>query len=141
MATNEISYEHEDVVGLLELFQYHDNLHKKYKKVCKAIEKWDEMESQGTELKPAQEKQKGIDRENRKELLSLLTMITKILLKNEIVVIWNNKTAAWRDKIQKFTHIQTEINNKMLDNWKQIAVLDQDADGDHDGHNENEENH
>jgi len=71
--------------------------------------------------------------------LSLLTMITKILLKNEIVVIWNNKTAAWRDKIQKFTHIQTEINNKMLDNWKQIAVLDHEADGD--GDNENEENH
>jgi len=74
--------------------------------------------------------------------LSLLTMITKILLKNEIVVIWNNKTAAWRDKIHKFTQIQTEINNKMLDNWKQIAVIDQEADGDHDGDGDNnEENH
>jgi len=73
--------------------------------------------------------------------LSLLTMITKILLKNEIVVIWNNKTAAWRDKIHKFTQIQTEINNKMLDNWKQIAVLDHDQEADGDGDAENEENH
>jgi len=129
-----LRYEHEDVVGLLELFRYHDDLHKKYKKVCKAIEKWDEMESQGTELKPAQEKQKGIDRENRKQLLCLLTMITKILLKNEIVLIWNNKTAAWRDKIQKFSQIQTDITNKMLANWKNVAVVEADGDGD------NEEN-
>ena len=91
------------------------------------------MEAQGTELKPAQEKQKGVDRDNRKELLSLLTIITKIILKNEIVLIWNKKTAAWRDKIQQFSKIQTDITNKMLQNWKGVAVVE--ADGD------NEDNH
>jgi len=124
-----LRYEHEDIRSLLELFKYHDDLYtKKYKKVCKSIEKWQEMETNGVELKPAQDKQKNIDFENRKQLTLLLNIITKIILKNEIVLIWNNKTSAWRDKIQQFAKIQTQITNKMLNNWKNVAQIDESND-------------
>merc|ERR1712228_915447 len=103
-----LRYEHEDIKSLLELFKYHDNLYKKYQKVVKSIEKWDEMETNGAQLKPAQDRQKNIDFTNRKQIFQLLTIITKIMLKNEVILIWNNKTTAWRDKIQQFSKIQTQ---------------------------------
>ena len=127
-----LRYEHEDIKSLLELFKYHDDLYnKRYKKVCKSIEKWQEMETNGVELKPNQDRQKNTDYTNRKQLKLLLNIVTKIILKNEIILIWNNKTSAWRDKIQQFSKIQTQITNKMLNNWKNIAQIDE---------NENENN-
>eukprot|EP01084_Bolivina_argentea_P024073 44920_1 len=123
-----LRYEQEDIKALLELFKYHEDLYKKYTKVKISIEKWEEIEANGNELKPAQDRQKGIDLQNRKSLLTLLNIVTKIILKNEIILIWNNKTTQWRDKIQQFAKIQTQITNKMLSNWKNIAVLDDNDD-------------
>lgn len=120
-----LRYEQEDVKALLELFKYHNDLYtKRYQKVCKSIEKWQEMETNGVELKPDKQRQKENDFETRKHIKLLLDIVTKIILRNEIVLIWNNKTAAFRDRIQAFTKLQTQITNKMLLNWKNVAVAD-----------------
>lgn len=120
-----LRYEHEDIKSLLELFKFHEDLYKKYSKIVAALNKFDEIEANGAELKPAQERQRENDKVKRKNINYLLDIITKIILKNEIILIWNNKTTAWRDKIQQFSKIQIQITNKMLNNWKNIAVVEQ----------------
>eukprot|EP00485_Elphidium_margaritaceum_P003784 CAMPEP_0202706204 /NCGR_PEP_ID=MMETSP1385-20130828/18658_1 /ASSEMBLY_ACC=CAM_ASM_000861 /TAXON_ID=933848 /ORGANISM="Elphidium margaritaceum" /LENGTH=439 /DNA_ID=CAMNT_0049364621 /DNA_START=20 /DNA_END=1342 /DNA_ORIENTATION=- len=125
-----LRYEHQDIKALLELFAFHSALYKRYQRVCKAIERWNELDANNTELKPNQEKQKEFDFATRKQVLSLLNIATKIMMKNEIVLVWNSKTSYFRDKIQMFTKIQTDITNKMLASWKNVAVE----------HNENDSN-
>merc|ERR1712087_630087 len=122
-----LRYEHEDVRALLELFKYYEGIHKRYGKVCGSIAKWDEMEANGADLKESQQKQRGVDRETRKKLKSLVDLVTQIILKNEMIGVWNAKTTAWEKKIQRFTKIQSEITNKMILNWKDLAEV---ADGD-----------
>merc|ERR1712087_293917 len=121
-----LRYEHEDVRALLELFKYYEGIDKRYKKVCAAIAKWEEMESAGTDLKESQQKQRGVDRETRKELKNLVGLVREIILKNEMIGVWNSKTTAWQEKIERFTKIQTEITTKMIVNWKDLAVGDDD---------------
>ena len=120
-----LRYEHEDIKALLELFKFHENKYAKYQKIEAAIAKLEELEANGTPLNDKQEKQREADREKRKECKALLDIVTKIIMKNEMISVWNNKTTAWRDKVQKFSKIQIEITNKMLANWKNIAVVEQ----------------
>jgi len=117
-----LRYEHEDVKALLELFKFHELKHAKYQKIEAAIKKLTDLESAGTPLNDKQEKQRESDKQKRKECKALLDIVTKIIMKNEMISVWNNKTTAWRDKVQSFSKIQIEITNKMLANWKQIAV-------------------
>eukprot|EP01084_Bolivina_argentea_P087781 158540_1 len=129
-----LRYEHEDIRALLELFRFHDAKYKKYQKVCRAIDKWNEMEANGkAPLKPSHQRQKSADKEERKELLQLLNIGTQIMLKNEIIYVWNHKTNAWSEKIQNFAKILTQITIKMINEWKNVEL-------EHDEHDENDAN-
>lgn len=117
-------YEHEDICSLLDLFRARDVVEKRYRKVCRAIDKWEEQESNGMQItKESHILQKRRDYQNRKQSKALLDIMSKIILKNEIHVIWNAKTSAWRDKIQKFAELQAQGTSKMLDDWKQIQNM------------------
>merc|ERR1712187_269405 len=45
-----LRYEHEDIKALLELFRYHQTLFAKYQKIEAAIQKLEELETNGTPL-------------------------------------------------------------------------------------------
>jgi len=55
----------------------------------------------------------------------LLDIVTKIIMKNEVISVWNAKTTEWRDKVQTFSKVQIEITNQMLSNWRNVVVNDQ----------------
>merc|ERR1712130_151233 len=120
-----LRYEHEDIKALLELFKFHELKYAKYEKIEAAIKKLTDLESAGTPLNDKQEKQRESDKEKRKECKALLDIVTKIIMKNEMISVWNNKTTAWRDKVQSFSKIQIQITNQMLTNWKNITVANQ----------------
>merc|ERR1712192_171452 len=94
-------------------------------KIEASIAKIDDLESAGTPLTDKQEKLREGDKEKRKECKALLDIVTKIIMKNEMIAVWNNKTTAWRDKVQTFSKIQIQITNQMLTNWKNITVANQ----------------
>merc|ERR1712154_37039 len=119
-----LRYEREDIKALLELFRYHQTLFAKYEKIEAAIHKLDELETNGTPLNDKQEKQREADKGKRKECKALLDIVTKIIMKNEIISVWNTKTTEWRDKVQTFSKVQIEITNQMLSNWRNVVVND-----------------
>merc|ERR1712228_133325 len=119
-----LRYEHEDIKALLELFKFHELKFSKLQKINERIKKIEDAETNGTPLNDKQEKQREGDKEKRKECKALLDIVTKIIMKNEMIAVWNNKTTAWRDKVQQFSKIQIEITNKMISNWKNIAVVE-----------------
>lgn len=55
----------------------------------------------------------------------MLDIVTKIIMKNEVISVWNAKTTEWRDKVQTFSKVQIEITNQMLSNWRNVVVNDQ----------------
>jgi len=58
------------------------------------------------------------DIEEEKELLYHLSIITKIILHNEINVFWKEKNETWRQRILQFAELNTDITQQMMASWK-----------------------
>src|SRR5690242_17119484 len=81
-----LRHECEDVGSLLELFKYRENIESRWMKAKSKVEEWNDSKYATIALQPKEEFNKKKDIEEEKELSSHLSIITKILLHNEIHV-------------------------------------------------------
>ena len=95
-----------DVIAFLEIFKQYESNNRFYDKLCKAVEKWEEIEqnnlAKNIELKPNQEKQKEADYNSKQDVFELLDMTRKIVLTESVIDIAKFKTKQWKEKINQF---------------------------------------
>jgi len=76
----------------------------------------------GVELKEKEEQAKKKDIEEERELSSHLTLITKIIIHNEINVVWKEKTETWRRQILNFAELYSDVTQKLALSWKNVKA-------------------
>jgi len=60
--------------------------------------------------------------EEEKELSTHLAMVAKIILQNEISIVWKEKTDTWRRQILHFAELYSNVTQKMMASWKNIKT-------------------
>jgi len=112
-------HEYQDIVAFLELFKYREGIQNKWRKARNRVEKWNDNKN---ELKEKEEQNKNRDIEEERELSTHLQIVTKIILFNEILVVWKEKTETWRQQILKFAQFYSDISQQLSIGWKSLKI-------------------
>lgn len=120
-----LRYEYEDIEAFLELFNTRDKIEQNYAKSVKNFASWtqreEKLKSEGKELSSEEEKKKEEAMNETKELNDYLTLVTKIILKSEIQILWKHKIDTWHQQILNFASKQAQLTERMLDTWKSVS--------------------
>jgi len=119
---HQLNYEYQDIVAFLELFKYRETIEYKWHKAKAKVDKWNNEQKTGVELKEKDEQNKKRDIEEEKELSTHLAIMTKIILYNEIGIMWKEKSETWKQQITKFAQLYTEILQQSATSWKSITA-------------------
>ena len=109
-----LTFQHKDIIAFLEIFKQYDTNNKWYEKLCKTVEKWQEIEennfAKNIELKPNQEKQKEADSNSKQDVMTLLDMTRKIVLTESKFDVAKFKTEIWKQRINQFYTFQCGLH-------------------------------
>eukprot|EP01084_Bolivina_argentea_P172383 298608_1 len=109
-----VTIQHKDIMAFNEIFKQYDSNTKFYDRLCKSVDKWQEIEKnnqiKNIELKPNQLKQKEADFNSKQDVFDLLSMTRKIVLTQSIIDMAKYKTKSWKEKINSFYTFQYSLN-------------------------------
>jgi len=63
-------------------------------------------------------KKRDVDEE--KELSAHLAIMTKIILYNEIGIMWKEKNEMWKQQLLKFAQLYSDITQQLATSWISI---------------------
>jgi len=55
-------------------------------------------------------------------LSAFLSIMTKVMLQNEISIVWKEKTETWRRQILNFAELYSDVTQKLALSWKNVKA-------------------